>query len=251
MTTGVVFDVREFTVHDGPGVRTTVFMKGCPLTCTWCHNPEGIDPRPEVMRSPFGERVVGRTWEAADLAELLRRQAAILSDAEGGVTFSGGEPLMQARFVAEVIDLLPGVHIVLDTSGYGSQRAFRALARRSDLVYLDLKLADSATHRRWTGRGNGPILRNLVLLRQLGTAFVARIPLIPGVTDGPENLAALADLLTGHPSLVGVDLLPYNRVAGAKYGPLGKTFDPGFDETREPRLDVTPFRMAGLEVRVA
>lgn len=251
MTQGVVFDIREFTVHDGPGIRTTVFLKGCPLACTWCHNPEGIDPRPEVMRSPFGERVVGRTWEARDLAELIRRQAGILAGAEGGVTFSGGEPLEQARFVAEVIDLLPGVHVVLDTSGYGSERAFLALARRSDLVYFDLKLADPAAHRRWTGRGNGPILRNLARLGRLGTAFVARIPLIPGVTDTPDNLAAIADLLEGHASLARVDLLPYSTLAGAKYAPLGKEFHPGFDAARDPRTDLAPFRRAGLEVRVA
>lgn len=251
MTRGVVFDVREFTVHDGPGIRTTVFMKGCRLGCTWCHNPEGIDPRPETMRSASGERVVGRTYEAGELAELLGRQAAVLAGAEGGVTFSGGEPLMQARFVAEVIDLLPGVHVVLDTSGYGTERSFDALASRSDLVHLDLKLADPTAHRRWTGRGNGPILRNLANLGRLGVSFVARIPLIPGVTDTSDNLAAIAALLVGHASLVRVDLLPYNRVAGAKYAPLGKVFRPGFDETRRPRVDVAPFERAGLEVHVA
>jgi len=251
MTRGVVFDIREFTVHDGPGIRTTVFLKGCPLSCTWCHNPEGIDPRPEVMRSLAGERLAGRTYEARELAELLRRQADVLAAAEGGVTFSGGEPLMQARFVAEVIDLLPGVHVVLDTSGYGNERAFLALARRSDLIYFDLKLVDTAAHRAWTGRDNGPILRNLIRLGQLRTPFVARIPMVPGVTDTPANLAAIAGVLKGHASLVRVDLLPYSRLAGAKYASLGRQFRPGFDETLDPRMDVSPFEQAGLEVRVA
>ena len=250
-TRGVVFDIREFTVHDGPGIRTTVFLKGCPLSCSWCHNPEGIDPRPEVMRSPAGARLIGRTYEASELAELVRRQADILAAAEGGITFSGGEPLMQAPFVAAVIDLLPGVHVVLDTSGYGSERAFVALARRSDLIYFDLKLLDAAAHRAWTGRGNGPILRNLARLEELGTPFVARIPMVPGVTDTPENLAAITAVLKGHKSLVRVDLLPYSRLAGAKYAPLGRQFRPGFDETLDPRMDVTPFQQAGLEVRVA
>jgi pyruvate formate lyase activating enzyme len=250
-TRGVVFDIREFTIHDGPGIRTTVFLKGCALSCTWCHNPEGIDPRPEVMRSPAGDRLVGRTYEARELAELLRRQADILAAAEGGVTFSGGEPLMQAGFVAATIDLLPGVHVVLDTSGYGSERSFDALARRSDLVYFDLKLIDPAEHRRWTGQDNGRILRNLARLRALGTPFVARIPMVPGVTDTPHNLAAIADVLKVHTSLVRVDLLPYSRLAGAKYAPLGRQFRPGFDEKVDPRMDVTPFRQAGLEVRSA
>ena len=180
MTSGVVFDIREFTVHDGPGIRTTVFLKGCPLSCTWCHNPEGLDPRPEVMCSSAGERVVGRSYEATELAQLLQRQADVLAAAEGGVTFSGGEPLMQARFVAEVIDLLPGVHVVLDTSGYGSERSFVALARRSDLIYFDLKLVDPAAHRRWTGRDNGPILRNLARLEQARYSVRGAHPDDPG-----------------------------------------------------------------------
>ena len=142
VSTGVVFDIREFTLHDGPGIRTTVFMKGCPLACTWCHNPEGRFRRIQVMSSPAGDRVVGRRYEATELARLLLRQADVLAMNAGGVTFSGGEPLAQARFVAEVIDLLPGVHVVLDTAGYGGAAAFRALASRVDVVYFDLKLAD-------------------------------------------------------------------------------------------------------------
>ncbi len=251
MTTGIVFDVREFTIHDGPGIRTTVFMKGCPLACTWCHNPEGLDSTPQVMHSPVGNRTVGRRYEAAELAELLSRQASILASSEGGVTFSGGEPLAQARFVAEAIDLLPGVHIVLDTSGFGGKDAFMALARRADLVYFDLKVMEPDAHRRWTGQDNAPILRNLALLAELGRPFVARVPFVPGVTDTDDNLAAIAAAVASQPTLVGVDLLPYNRAAGAKYPACGMTFLPGFDEDRPPNLDVRPFRRAGVEVHVA
>jgi hypothetical protein len=135
MTTGMVFDIREFTVHDRPGIRTTVFLKGCPLACTWCHNREGLDPAPQVMRSSTGERTVGRRYGAAELAELLSRQSSILTSNEGGVTFSGGEPITQASFVAEVIDLLRGLHIVIDTFGFGGTEAFVALARRSPRLW--------------------------------------------------------------------------------------------------------------------
>jgi len=251
LTTGIVFDVREFTIHDGPGIRTTVFMKGCPLACTWCHNPEGLDHAPQVMRSPMGDRTVGRRYEAAELGELLSRQASILESNEGGVTFSGGEPLAQARFVAEVIDLLPGVHIVVDTSGFGGKDAFMALARRADLVHFDLKVMDPVAHRRWTGQDNAPVLRNLALLAELGRPFVARVPLVPGVTDTNENLTAIAAVVASQPTLVRVDLLPYNRAAGGKYPACGMTFLPGFDEDRPPNVDVRPFRRAGIEVRVA
>jgi pyruvate formate lyase activating enzyme len=251
MTAGIVFDVREFTIHDGPGIRTTVFLKGCPLACTWCHNPEGLDPAPQVMRSSAGDRAVGRRYGAAELAELLAKQADILASNEGGVTFSGGEPLAQADFVAEVIDLLPGVHIVLDTSGFGTRGHFMSLARRADLVYFDLKVMDPVAHRRWTGQDNAPILRNLGLLAELRRPFVARVPLVPGVTDTDANLAAIAAAVASQPTLVRVDLLPYNRAAGGKYAACGRTFEPGFDEDRAPNADVRPFRRAGLEVRVA
>ena len=251
MSAGVVFDIREFTLHDGPGIRTTVFLKGCPLACTWCHNPEGRFRRIQVLRSSAGDRIVGRRYEPTELAAILRGQAAILAANGGGVTFSGGEPLAQARFVAEVIDLLPGIHVVLDTSGYGGDAAFRALAGRSNLVHFDLKIIDPVAHERWTGRDNRPILRNIALLGRLGRPFVARVPLVPGVTDSFENLRAIADLCAGCPTLVRVDLLSYNRAAGGKYAPCGMAFMPGFDESRPVNVDLRPFERVGIEVRVA
>jgi pyruvate formate lyase activating enzyme len=251
MTRGIVFDVREFTIHDGPGIRTTVFMKGCPLRCTWCHNPEGLDMAPGLMRSAAGERTVGRSYEAGDLAELLSGQADILAMNGGGVTFSGGEPLMQAGFVAEVIDLLPGMHVVLDTSGSAETADFLEVVRRVDLVLFDIKLIDPGAHRRWTGQDNGPILRNLALLEELEQPFVARIPLVPGVTDTQDNLSAIAATLALTPTLIEAQLLPYNRAAGGKYAACGMVFQPGFDEDQTPNVDPEPFRRAGIEVRVA
>ena len=251
MTSGVVFDVREFTLHDGPGIRTTVFLKGCPLACAWCHNPEGLDPIPQIMSSPTGTRTVGRRYEAVELAQILAGQAGILASNEGGVTFSGGEPLFQADFVAEVMDLVPDTHIVLDTSGFGGKAAFTALAQRANLVFFDLKIVDPVAHLRWTGQDNAPILRNLALLEQLEKPFVARVPLVPGVTDTNENLTAIASLVANNRMLVRVELLPYNRAAGGKYASCGKTFTPGFDEDRAPNADLGPFERAGIGVRVA
>ncbi len=251
MREGIVFDIREFTVHDGPGIRTTVFMKGCPLRCTWCHNPEGLAMAPQVMRSQAGERTIGRPYEAEELAAILNGQADILASAGGGVTFSGGEPLLQAPFVAEVIDLLGDTHVVLDTCGYAEPEAFADVAGRCDLLYFDIKLIDAEDHYRWTGRDNAPILRNLESLAELARPFVARIPLVPGVTDTPANLAAIAAQLAPMPSLERVELLPYNRAAGGKYAACGMTFDPAYDEDRAPRVDKEPFRRVGIEVRVA
>lgn len=251
MLSGIVFDIKEFTVHDGPGVRVTVFLKGCPLRCSWCHNPEGLSADPQWMRGSAGERLVGHVFAADELAARLNRQAPALRAAEGGVTFSGGEPLAQAAFLVETIDRLEDLHVVLDTSGFAPESAFRSVVSRCRLIYFDLKLADACEHLRHTGVDNSPILRNLRLLGEIGVPFVARVPLIPGVTDTRENLTALAGLLTGLPGLLRVDLLPYNRAAGGKYGACGLQFSPTYDPSRKCCADIAIFESAGLEAHIA
>ena len=250
MTTGIVFDIKEFTVHDGPGLRTTVFLKGCPLACQWCHNPEGQSGQPQIIRSPAGERLAGRTYTAVELAALLNKQVPLLTANEGGLTFSGGEPLCQADFVTEVIDLLDNAHVLLDTSGYGNEDDFRRLMACVDLVYFDLKLIDRDLHRRYTGCDNDRILRKLQIMSDSGKPFVVRVPLVPGVTDTDENLAAITQTIFGLPGLQAVDLLPYNKVAGAKYRAVGMEFRPDYDETREVNVNTRPFDQAGIEVQV-
>jgi pyruvate formate lyase activating enzyme len=172
---------------------------------------------PQEMRSAAGVRQAGKSCLPQDLAAILSRQASILKAGEGGVTFSGGEPLMQADFIAQVIDLLDGFHILLDTSGYGSERDFRLLLERVHLVYYDLKLIDPQAHKRYTGRSNDIILKNLKIMSASSVPFVIRVPLVPGVTDTDENLAPIAGTIKGLSGMLRVDLLPYNRAAGAKY----------------------------------
>jgi pyruvate formate lyase activating enzyme len=244
--TGIVFDIRELTVHDGPGIRTTVFLKGCPLRCAWCHNPEGLSPAPQVLRSAAGQRRVGKVYTSAELAGMLNRQGPLLRD-NGGITFSGGEPLMQATFVADTIDRLEGLHVTLGTSGYAAEEDFRKVARRCDLVLFDLKLADPDAHRRWTGVDNGPILRNLGSLAGLGTPFIIRVPLVPGVTDTEENLGAIARRVSTLPGPPRVELLPYNRAAGGKYAACGLEWRPSFDETSAVQARLGPFAELNVE----
>lgn len=251
MTSGIVFDVKEFCLHDGPGIRTTVFLKGCPLACTWCHNPEGQSRQPQVMQGPAGERIAGREYTAVELAALLKQQAAILRANEGGVTFSGGEPLMQADFVGEVMAQLQDMHVLLDTSGYGQEEDFHQLARSSDLVYFDLKLIDSRLHRHYTGCDNDLILSNLNLLDEIRKPFVVRVPLVPGVTDTDQNLADIARVVRGLSALERVELLPYNKAAGSKYQAAGMAFKPDYDESGPLNLNLTPFEQAGIKVSVA
>ena len=247
--TGIIFDIKEFAVHDGPGLRTTVFLKGCPLRCRWCHNPEGLSAAPQLScRSarctgcglcrqpckhpdcqPFGRclhicpnnllKVTGQTITAQALADRIRKNSDMFA-AGGGVTFSGGEPLLQADFIHHVLDLLPDVPAVLETSGYADEDTFSRLIRRMQLVYMDIKLADDAAHIRHTGVSNARILHNLEVLRKSGVACIIRTPLIPGITDTEENLSAIRRLIGELPH----ELLPYNALAGAKYAQLGMPF---------------------------
>lgn len=250
MQDGLVADIRDFTLHDGPGIRTTVFLKGCPLRCQWCHNPEMISCEPQCMRSPAGDRTVGRWYSAFDLASMLLSQAEILRASGGGVTFSGGEPLMQSQFVAEVIERIRPLHVVLDTSGYASPEVFRHVASLANLIYFDLKLIDPEEHRRYTDADNRVILENYRWLAASGIPFVARVPLVPGVTDTPQNLERIAETVCGSPNLQGVEFLPYNRAAGGKYAALSMEFRPAYDQKRALNLDFRAFAERGCRFRI-
>jgi pyruvate formate lyase activating enzyme len=250
MTSGLVFDIKEFAIHDGPGIRTTVFLKGCPMACMWCHNPEGQSRQPQVIKSPAGERMAGKEYTPQALAALLNQQVDILRLNEGGITFSGGEPLMQADFVVEVIDLLEDVHILLDTCGYSAERDFRRLVNMCDLVFFDLKLIDRQAHWHFTGCDNGLILNNLHALSDMVKPFVIRVPMVPGVTDTNQNLLDIVQTVRGLPGLLRVELLPYNKAAGAKYQAAGMAFRPEYDETQDLNLNTGIFEQAGIQVAI-
>lgn len=265
--TGVVFDIREFTVHDGPGSRVTVFLKGCPLRCRWCHNPEGLSPRPQLMKKvnqctgcgncwipcdheecqKFGVclhacprgllSISGKVWRADALAEHLRAYAPMLPD--GGVTFSGGEPLLQGNFVAEVAGKLQ-MHRALQTSGFAPESTFRNVLDHMDFVLMDIKLADPQIHKHYTGVDNASILRNYKILLQSGKPHVIRVPLIPGITDTKENLTAIGRL-TQHSK---VELLRYNPLAGAKYPMVGMEY--GLKVPEQAQVDLNWFKDASF-----
>ena len=283
--TATIFEVREFCLHDGPGIRTTVFFKGCPLRCAWCHNPEGLSPEPEMLFKsakchhcgncqnggdcPHGARVpCGRRWTVAELVQEIRVNADILRSSGGGVTFSGGEPLMQAKFLCALADELktgtvpvhsgtgplpPGtvpVHLALETSGYAPEEAYRQVVERMDLVFQDLKHPNPIEHKRWTGVDPAPIHANLAWLKASGRPFVARIPLIPGVNDSDEAKEGFARLLEGPSGLLRVELLPYHLTAAAKYPFTGRAYEPGFDVTRPLNKETAAFERHGLPVVV-
>lgn len=221
--TGRVFEIREFTLHDGPGVRTTVFFKGCPLRCAWCHNPEGQSFAVETLTRADGERVAcGTDWTAAALADDLARNADIMAQSGGGVTFSGGEPLAQAGFLLDLIPRLKarGVALALETSGCAPAADYRAVVAQMGFVYQDVKLVDAAAFRRWTGGDWETVRDNIAWLRAAGVPFAFRVPVVPGVNDAPAARAAIAAFIGGDP----VEWLPYNAAAGAKYPMLGRRY---------------------------
>ena len=222
--TGRVFDISEGTIHDGPGLRITVFMKGCPLRCKWCHSPEGQGTEPEILRFPGApERLCGVDWEASGLAAHLAELAA-LCGASGGVTFSGGEPLMQADFLLEVLERLPQVHTVVETSGYCDAEVLLRVAARTSLIHYGLKIVDDAAARFWTGRGSRRMLENLLRLDDSGADYLLRLPLISGAVDAPENLRALMELSFTLRNCRRIEFLPTNPLAPAKYSACGREF---------------------------
>ena len=244
--TGRVFEIREFTLHDGPGVRTTVFLKGCPLRCAWCHNPEGQSFEIETLQhptAPLGQRtsssvdyqppttshqppatsICGVDWTPEDLAKEVLRDADIMRQSGGGVTFSGGEPLAQPEFLLAVIPLLKraGVSVALETSGAVSAETYRQVVSQVDFVYQDLKHHDPAVFNRWCGGDLAQVLENARWLKTSGVAHRLRVPVIPGVNDSAADRAALK-ALAGEGEQI--EFLPYNPAAGAKYPMLGRAF---------------------------
>ncbi len=248
---GTIFDIKEMAVHDGPGIRTTVFFKGCPLRCKWCHNPEGLSFEPQLMYKDarcidckscqkecdhsecqsFGRcihacpenclEIVGREVIARDLAKELKESADILGAFFGGFTFSGGEPLAQPQFLLALIEELKGYHLCIETSGYVNTRTFQKVLDKLDFVIMDIKLADNEAHKKYTGLDNKQIIENFKVLKNSGKPYIIRTPLIPGITDTPENLAAIEKIIGGSEW----EKIPYNAAAGAKYKMLGMNFN--------------------------
>ncbi len=249
--TGIIFDIKEFALHDGGGIRTTVFLKGCPLRCSWCHNPEGLSPRRELYLKQKGclhcglcqhlcnhpecqeigrclhicpqnlVSAAGEEWESSALAEKLLRHKQFFNSTGGGITLSGGEPLMQAPFCVELLSLLRGeVHRSIETSGYANFQNFKAVTDECDFVIMDLKLADRDAHQKYTGVSNERILENAAYLQNSGKPHLFRTPLIPNITDTEQNLNAIRKIVGESPW----ETLPYNQLAPAKYASVGREF---------------------------
>ncbi|MDD4645564.1 MAG: glycyl-radical enzyme activating protein [Bacteroidales bacterium] len=280
--TAIIFDTKPYSINDGPGIRITLFLKGCWLNCRWCHNPEGISP--EVQKLYTKTKCIGcntcveecpksalkltsdgivTDFEACDLCgicadvcptkamemsgktvtveevmKVVRRETVMMDQSDGGVTISGGEPMMQPEFLIELLDALgkEGIHRAVDTTGLCETETLLEVAKRTDLFLYDLKLMNSERHKEFTGVNNERILENLVILAESGANIYIRIPLIRGVNADVENIRQTAEFVA---ALKGekkpVSLLPYHNIAIHKYGKLGQEYDG--DELAEPSAE--------------
>lgn len=295
---GLIFDIKRFAVHDGPGIRTTIFLKGCPLSCWWCHNPEGLSDKPEVTYYDYkcmgcdkcidicsqkalkkidnklnrnfeicsvcgdcvevcptaSQQIIGQKISSEKLMEEIKKDLLYFESSSGGVTFSGGEPLIQNVFLKETLKLCKnkGVHTALDTSGYSSTEVFNTILKYIDLFLFDLKIVDENQHKKYTGVSNKSIIKNLVTLQKKRKDVILRFTVINEITNTKENLKDIQNLISSLKGINEIDLLPYHNV-NEKYNKLCKEYK--LKDIKQPSEEdiiiiKELFENEGLNVRV-
>ena len=295
----IIFAIKRYALHDGPNIRTTIFFKGCPLSCHWCHNPEGIEqniriislldkcvscnaclencPERALTLSPKGinrdiescslcgncvdicpalvHEATGWKTDVEQLMREIKKDLPFFDQSGGGVTFSGGEPLMQPDFLLKLLQECGklDIHRAVDTSGFAPTATLMTIAEQTDLFLFDLKHMDSGKHQFYTGVPNELILHNLKALSAAGHHINARIPLIPDVNDDEANIRATGLFLSTCPAVQSIDVLPYHPCAKAKYKKLG--FDYQGKKMLVPRNEqidnvVSLLSEFGLNVRI-
>lgn len=235
MLRGMIFDVARAAMEDGPGIRTTIFLKGCPLRCPWCHNPESQLFLRESARDRYGRPVVyGQELTPREVLTLVERDRSFYSLSGGGVTFSGGEPLAQPEFLAESCRLCheAGLHVCVDTSGFAREETVRAILPYVDLFLLDYKQTGAERHEQDVGVPLAPVLCTLSLLQREGKRVWLRCPIVPGYQDRPEHFHAIAALERDYPCIERVELMFFHTLGRHKYAQL---------RCRDPTAQLNPY----------
>jgi len=278
----VIFDIQRFCLHDGPGIRTTCFFKGCPLSCVWCQNPESHRAQPElifyaescihcftckqicpenaisetlalrfdperctacglcVSKCPTNSlRLVGKEWGLTDLTNEVVKDIAFFQDSNGGITLSGGEPLLQTDFLLAWLPMIreKHIHTTIQTCGMMSWTNIEKLLPLLDLVFYDLKHMNDSIHKQFTGKGNANILDNFIWLSKSGMAVQARMPVIPGVNTAPDNIRETARFLKKNQQ-ESIHLLPYHPLGEAKLNRIDTSLRP---------MNITPLDLKNLQ----
>ena len=260
---GVIFDIKHYALHDGPGIRQTVFLKGCPLSCWWCHNPESRSRQPftYVKEEKLDGRIVRETETVGykisvdELLDTIERDTLLFEESGGGVTFSGGEPLLQFDFLKTVLQQCRQheIHTCVDTTAYTEPEKLEAVARYTNLFLVDIKHMDEAAHRKFTGVSNRQILENIRQLDRWNKTIIIRYPLIPGINDDESNLLQMMAFLSKLHRKPEISILPYHKIGSHKYARFGMEYK--MNGVEEPSAEAveevkTLFENGGFSVNI-
>ncbi|MBU5292832.1 glycyl-radical enzyme activating protein [Anaerosalibacter bizertensis] len=296
---GTIVNIQKYSIHDGPGIRTTVFLKGCPLSCWWCHNPESQSTKNEIMffeqkctgcgicvkRCPeeaitmremkptidetkcilcgnctdfcYNEarEYVGQKIGAIELFKEIQKDEIFYEESGGGVTFSGGEPLLQVDFLSEVLDICnkKNIHTTLDTSGYTKWENIEKIVNKVDLFLYDLKLIDDEKHKKYIGVSNKLILENLKKLSSLGKRIFVRMPIIAGINDGNDHIDESIKFIKTLNNIEQVNLIPYHSMGMDKYKRLNMDYKlSGMEKPADEKMEELKekFEKEGIKVKI-
>ncbi|MFP4024121.1 MAG: glycyl-radical enzyme activating protein [Thiohalospira sp.] len=258
-----IFDIKHFAVHDGPGIRQTIFLKGCPLNCWWCHNPESQNQNPETYiqtnklegKTFKKEASVGYQISDEELFRIIEGDRIFFEESGGGVTFSGGEPLIQPDFLFEILIRCKknNIHTCIDTTGYATEKTIKKIAEVSGLFLYDIKIIDNELHQKYTGVPVKQILNNLKWIDQHHQNVVLRFPVIPGITDTKKNISEIKSFIKSLKNINRLDLLPYHNISNGKYAKFKKEIKMG--NIQPPSDDLmntlkSEFETIGLKVGI-
>ncbi|MHA1719201.1 MAG: glycyl-radical enzyme activating protein [Promethearchaeota archaeon] len=259
---GIIFDIKKFAIHDGPGIRTTIFLKGCPLNCWWCHNPESQNFNPEKysiskldQHKSENEDFIGKKMSVIDIFKEIEKDLLFYDESGGGVTFSGGEPLGQPEFLLELLKICKKneINTILDTTGHTDSKILDKIKPYVDLFLYDLKFVDNEKHEKYTGVSNYQIINNLTRLSKEGSNIIIRIPIIPGINDDEDEISKMNIFISGLTNIQRIDLLPFHKIGKDKYQKLNMVYR--MENTDEPSEDLMEkikikFESTGIPVKI-